>query len=93
MRLKALKQNKTLLFVEVEGESTGFANLIKEELWEDKNVDEAAHIKEHPYMAEPKIYVKMKGITDPKKAIGKANKRILVQLKDLEKEFKRALKD
>ena len=44
-------------------------------------------------MAEPKIYVKIKGRTNPKKVIEKANKRILVQLKDLEKEFKRALKD
>lgn len=93
MKLKTLKQNKTLLFVEVEGESTGFANLIKDELWKDKNVDEAACIKEHPYMAEPKIYVKMKGRINPKKAIERADKRILVQLKNLEKEFKRALKD
>jgi len=93
MKLKTLKQSKNLLFVEVEGESVGFANLVKEELWNNKNVDEAAYIKEHPYMAEPKIYVKMKGRINPKKAIEKANKRILVQLKGLEKEFKRALKD
>jgi len=93
MRLKSLKQDKKLLFFEVEGESVGFVNLIKEELWNSKNVDEAACIKEHPYMAEPKLYVKMKSKSDPKKAINKANKRILVELKDLEKEFKRALKD
>jgi len=92
MKLKSLKKGKTLLFVEVEGESVGFVNLIEEELWEDKNVDEAAHIKEHPYMAEPKIYLKMKGRTNPKKAMEKANKRISNQLKDLEKKFKRALK-
>ena len=93
MKLNPIKQSKKLLFVEVEGESVGFTNLIKEELWNDKNVDEAAHIKEHPYMAEPKLYVKMKGRVDPKKTIERANKRVLVQLKGLEKEFKRALKD
>lgn len=93
MKLKTLKQTKTLLFVEVEGESIGFTNLIEEELWNDKNVDEAAYIKEHPYMVEPKIYVKIKGRTNPRKSIEKANKRILVQLKHLEKEFKRAQKD
>jgi len=93
MKLKTLKEDKNLLFVELEGGGVGFANLVKEELWKSKNVDEATYIKEHPYMAEPKIYVKMKGKTNPKKAIAKANKRILVQLKDLEKEFKRALKD
>jgi len=93
MKLKSLKQDKNLLFVEVDGESVGFVNLVKEELWKNKNVDESVYIKEHPYMAEPKLYVKMKHKSDPKKAIVKANKRILVQLKDLEKEFKRALKD
>ena len=93
MKLKTLKEGKNLLFVEVGGESIGFTNLIKEELWNDKNVDEAAHIKEHPYMVEPKIYLRTKGRINPKKAIEKANKRILVQLKNLEKEFKRALKD
>jgi len=93
MKLKTLKQSKKLLFVELKGESVGFVNLIKEELWKDNNIDEAAYIKEHPYMAEPKIYVKIKGRTNPKKVIEKANKRILVQLKHLEKEFKRALKD
>ena len=93
MELKTIKKKKNLLEVEVKDESVGFVNLIKEELWEDKNVDEAAYIKEHPYMAEPKIYVKMKGKSDPKVALDRANKRILVKLKGLKGEFERALKD
>lgn len=92
MKLKAIKQDKNLLEVEVEGESVGFVNLIKEELWEDKNVDETAYIKEHPYMAEPKVYVKTKK-KKPKGALSDATKRISVQLKKLKGEFKRALKD
>lgn len=93
MELKTIKRGKNLLKVEVKNESVGFVNLIKEELWNDKNVDEAAYIKEHPYMAEPKIYVKMKGRNKPKTALDKANKKILVDLKKLRREFKRVLKD
>ncbi len=92
MELNVIKKDKNLLEVEVKGESVGFVNLVKEELWNDKSVDEAAFIKEHPYMSEPKLYVKTKR-KKPKGVIKDALKRIEVQLKDFKKEFKRALKD
>jgi len=92
MELNVIKKDKNLLEVEVKGGGVGFVNLIKEELWNDKSVDEAAYIKEHPYMSEPKLYVKTKR-KKPKKVIEDALKRVEVQLKDLKKEFKRALKD
>jgi DNA-directed RNA polymerase subunit L len=92
MELNVLKKEDNLLKIELKGESIGFTNLIKEELWNDNSVDEAACIKEHPYMSEPKIYLKTKR-KDPKNVLEDAIKRIEVQLKDLEKEFKRALKD
>jgi len=92
MELNVLKKRDNFLEIELKGESIGFANLIKEELWNDNSVDEAAYIKEHPYMSEPKIYLKTKR-KDPKIVLENAIKRIEVQLKDLEKEFKRALKD
>ena len=93
MELKKLKSGSGLLELEIKGEDVGFTNLIKEELWNDKQVSEAAQIKEHPYMAEPKIYLKMKGKTDPKVALKNAQKRLVVKLKDLKGEFQRALKD
>ena len=93
MELKKLRSGSGLLEIEIKGEDVGFANLLKEELWNDKQVSEAAQIKEHPYMAEPKIYVKMKGKSDPKVALTNAQKRLVVKLKDLKGEFQRALKD
>jgi len=92
MELNVIKKDKNLLEIELKGEGIGFANLIKEELWNDKSVDEAAYIKEHPYMAEPKVYVKTNK-KDPKVVLENAAKRVQVHLKDLEGEFKRALKD
>ena len=90
---KILEKGKDFIKIEVKGESISFINLIKEELWNDENVSEAAWIKEHPYMAEPKLFVKMKGKAKPEVAIERAIKRISVKLKELEGEFKRALKD
>ena len=94
MELNKIKEDTDMIEVELKGESVGFVNLIKEELWNDENIDEAAYIKEHPYMAEPKIYVRMKGGRfNTRVALDRAIKRLEVKLKDLEKEFKRALKD
>jgi len=92
MELNVLKKGSNLLEIELRGESIGFTNLIKEELWNDKSVDESAYIKEHPYMSEPKLYLKTKR-KDPKIVLEDTLKRIEVQLKDLGKEFKTALKD
>ena len=93
MELVKIKEDSEIIEIELKGERVGFANLLKEELWNDKNVDEAAYIKEHPYMAEPKIYVKMKGKSSSRVALQRAVKRLQVKLKELEKELKRALKD
>ncbi|MCX6821222.1 MAG: DNA-directed RNA polymerase subunit L [Candidatus Aenigmarchaeota archaeon] len=92
MELKTIKRDTNFLEIELKGESIGFVNLIKEELWEDENVDEAACVKEHPYMAEPKLYIRMKGKNTPEAAIERAIKRIQVKVKELKGEFERALK-
>lgn len=93
MKLKKIREDSDLLEIEVEGTDVGFVNMIKEELWRDKHVSEAAYIKEHPYMSEPKIYVKMKGRHDTRVAIRRATTRILRRLKGLKQEFENALKD
>lgn len=93
MELRKIKDGNDMIEIEIKGESVGFVNLIKEELWNDSNVKEAAYIKEHPYMAEPKIFVKMKGKSNPKIALERTVKRLQTRLKDLERQLKRNLKD
>jgi len=92
MEVRALRKGKNMLLVELKGDTKSFANLIREELWNDKNVSEAAAIKEHPYIAEPKIFVKTKGKASPHSALMKAAKRVDVKVEELKREFKRALK-
>ena len=61
------------------------------ELWNDKSVSESAFIKEHPYLAEPKVFVKTEK-SEPKIALEKAAQRIADQAKEFKEEFKKALK-
>ncbi len=91
MEVRVVKQDKDSAIIELKGGTIGFANLISEELWENSEVQEAACIKEHPYMAEPKVYVKTKGVS-PKKVLLDAAKSLQNKVKELEKEFQISLK-
>ncbi len=91
MELNIVKQDDKTLMIEAKDETVTLTNLISNELWEDKSVKEAAQIKQHPYMDEPKILVKVsKG--KPKSALKKASDRVLAQTDEFRKEFKKALK-
>ncbi|MBI4010415.1 MAG: DNA-directed RNA polymerase subunit L [Candidatus Aenigmarchaeota archaeon] len=91
MELKKLKEDDKTMLVEVVGESFTLTNAIREYLWDDKSVSEAAQIKEHPYLSQPKIFVK----TDrgsPVTALEKATEKIVEDTKEFKQKFKEALK-
>ncbi len=89
--MKKIKDDGKTLIVEVGGETTTVTNTLREELWDDSAVTEAAQIKEHPYLAQPKIFVKVdKGSSTT--ALEKAADRISGQVKEFKEEFKKALK-
>ena len=90
MEIKVLKKNEKSLLLEVKNESTAFVNLLREELWNDSSVVEAAYLKEHPYLAEPKILVTVSRGT-PVNALIRATRRIEKKIKNLEEEFKKSL--
>lgn len=92
MELNVIKKDDNSRVIEFKGESFSFVNLIEEELWKNKDVDEAACIKEHPQMSEPKLYIKMKGKQSPEVQIKKAISGIQDQMKELKDEFSKALK-
>ena len=91
MELKAVKQDDKTLMVEAQGETATVTHAIREALWEDKSVSEAAHVQEHPYMSQPKIFVKVdRG--SPVAALEKAAEHVESQAKEFREEFKKALK-
>lgn len=91
MELKKLKEDEKTLLVEAVGESFTLTNAVREYLWDDKSVSEAAQIKEHPYLSQPKIFVK----TDrgsPVTALEKASEKLVDDVKEFKQKFKEALK-
>lgn len=92
MELNVLKRDDHSILLEVKGESFTLTTPIREKLWKDSNVLEAADMKEHPYLEEPKIWVKVER-GSPLTALSKAADRLLKDVENLEREFKKALKE
>ena len=91
MELKKVKEDEKTLMVEANGESFTLTNAIRDYLWDDKNVSEAAQVKEHPYLSQPKIFVKTsKG--SPMAALEKATGKVIDISKEFEQKFKESLK-
>lgn len=91
MKLRKVKEDEKTLLLELGGESFTLTNVLREELWEDKNISEAAQIKEHPYLSEPKIWIKVyRG--SPLTALEKAINRVIKQTEEFREKFKKALK-
>lgn len=91
MELKKIKEDEKTLLLEVGGETFTVTNVLREELWNDKGVSESAQIREHPYLSQPKVFVKTER-GSPISALEKAAERISQQAKEFREEFKKALK-
>lgn len=91
MELKIVKEEEKKLILELREGTVGFVNLLKEELWKDPSVKEAASIREHPYLSEPKILVAVSR-GSPQSVLEKATENILEQTREFKEKFKAALK-
>lgn len=91
MELKKIKEDEKTLEIEMKGESYTLTNALRGELWEDKSVSEAAQIKEHPYLSQPKIFVKTSR-GSPLTALEKATGNLIEKTKEFKEEFKKAAK-
>ncbi|MFH7902939.1 MAG: DNA-directed RNA polymerase subunit L [Candidatus Aenigmatarchaeota archaeon] len=63
MEFKILREEENVLLIEFINESETFLNLLREELWNIKGVIEAAYIKEHPELSNPKLWIKTENIS------------------------------
>ena len=91
MELKKIKEDKNTLLLEIGKETFTVTNALREELWNDKNVTESAQVREHPYLSQPKIFVKTSS-GSPETALEKAAARVSTQAKEFQSEFKKAAK-
>lgn len=91
MELKVVKQEDNTLVLELADETVTMTNVLRGELWEDKNVSEAAQIKEHPYLANPRIFVKTSR-GKPQTALKKASDSVMKKTEEFADQFKKAIK-
>jgi DNA-directed RNA polymerase subunit L len=71
--MKIIRDEKKELEIEVTGESHSLCNAIRKVLMEDKNVDAAAYVVDHPIIGEPKLYIRAK---NPRQSLKKAAKTL-----------------
>jgi DNA-directed RNA polymerase subunit L len=67
--MKVIKDTKNELEIEITGETHTLCNALRKILMEDKNVESAAYVIDHPIVGQPNLYIKGK---DPKKSLKKA---------------------
>ena len=87
MKLNVIESSDKKVNIELVGESETLANLLRKNLW-DAGAEQAAYMKEHPYLSMPKVIVYGK---NPKKMLDNASQKIIDQTKEFQVEFKRAL--
>ncbi|HHY00764.1 MAG TPA: DNA-directed RNA polymerase subunit L [Methanothermobacter sp.] len=67
--MKIITDKKNELEIEITGETHTLCNTLRKTLMEDKDVESAAYVIEHPIIGEPKLYIKAK---NPKKSLKNA---------------------
>jgi len=90
MEVVKIKGDEKSALIEVREETFTLTSALEEQLWEDKNVTEAASFREHPYLSEPKIWVKVKK-GDVKEALEKAAESLIDIIKEFREKFSKAL--
>ena len=90
MDLKVLQKDKTVLKLEVQGEDHTFMNILRQELWQDKDLQSAGYTLQHALTTSPILLVQT-AKKDPFKALDDAAKRLEEEAQDLKAKFKKAL--
>jgi len=91
MEIKVLEDTKKKLIFELKGADHTFCNILKEELWNDKNMDAAGYSIDHPLVGIPRFVVEVTSGT-PKDALNDAVTRLKKVNDKLNTELLKALK-
>ena len=86
MNVKVLSNKKEELKLEFEDETETMTQLLATQIWNEGK--EAAAVREHPFIENPKLVVMGKS---PEKVLKKATKALEEQCDEFKEEFKRAL--
>ena len=84
MEIKTIESTKDVLEIEVLGENETLLNPLKVKLLADDDVELAEYIIEHPFLTNPKIYIRTKK-GEPAAALKRALKALHKEFLDFEK--------
>jgi len=87
MEIKIIEDSKNKLVFDIKGESHGFCNMLKDELWNNKAVKVAAYKIEHPLIGIPRFVLETSG-EEPKKVLDSSVKKLKSQAEKAGKELK-----
>lgn len=85
MEIKVIESGKGMLKLEIIGEDHTFCNVLRKDLWQDKNVEIAGYSIKHSLIDNPILIVES---DNPKKSIGEAVKRLRKSNEEFLKSFK-----
>jgi DNA-directed RNA polymerase subunit L len=86
MELKTIKETTKELELEITGENETILNPITEVLLQDKNVDYASYMADHPESHKRRLYIRVKQ-GKPKEVLLKAVKQLENEVKTFSKNF------
>lgn len=89
MQLNTIEETKTKLVVELIGDTHTLPNVLKKELWNDKDVVVSGYNLDHPLVGRPQILVQTKK-KSPRTALIDAAKRIKKDIDKFKKAFSKA---
>ena len=92
MKLNLVSKTDNEMEVEVHGENETLLNPIKQALLNDKDVDFAEYIIEHPTLAIPKIFIRTKGKAKPDVVLKRTIKQLIAEFDEFETGFAAQLK-
>lgn len=84
VKVKIQNEDKNTIIVNIEGAKHTIPNLLRTNLWEDKDVTFAAYEKRHPLVGNTKVLVKAK---DPEASFKRAVKKTVDQVKEFQEAF------
>ena len=90
MEIVKIKEDEKTLLLEAKGEDFTLFVPLSEKLWEISGVKESAVIREHPYLSEPQLWVKVSR-GKPLEAIKKASEKLIKEIGELKEKFKKSL--
>jgi len=91
MEIIVIEDKKSKLVFEVDGMGHTFMNVLKNELWEDKNVKVATYSARHPIISKPKMILETDG-KDPREVLKSAVSRLKKESEKFKKEVAKEIK-